>query len=55
MLLAPNALLIEGGATTKSVAVLLVVPVPPSVELMAPVVLLLVPAVVPVTLTVIEH
>lgn len=44
-----NALAIEGGATTARVAVLLVVPVPPSVELIAPVVLDLVPALVPVT------
>jgi hypothetical protein len=51
ILAAPNALLIVGGATTVSVAVLLVVPVPPSVELIAPVVLLLLPAVVPVTFT----
>jgi hypothetical protein len=36
---APNALLIVGGATTFNVAVLLVVPVPPSVDVMAPVVL----------------
>jgi hypothetical protein len=48
---APKAFAIEGGATTSTMAVLLVVPVPPSVELIAPVVLLLVPAVVPVTLT----
>src|SRR5690348_4441878 len=41
-----------GGATTMRVAVLLVVPVPPSVELTAPVVLFTVPAVVPVTVTV---
>src|SRR5215471_13249554 len=52
MLAAPNALLIVGGATTFTVAVLLVVPVPPSVELIAPVVLLASPATVPVTLTV---
>src|SRR5712691_3881786 len=39
----------NGGAITVSVAVLLVVPVPPSVELTAPVVLPLLPAVVPVT------
>src|SRR5215510_5668389 len=44
-----NALLIEGGATTVMVAVLLVLPVPPSVELMVPVVLLCKPAVAPVT------
>src|SRR5947207_15856621 len=34
-----NALLIEGAATTVSIAVLLVAPVPPSVELIVPVVL----------------
>jgi len=42
-------LLIEGGATTVMVAVLLVLPVPPSVELIVPVVLLWSPAVAPVT------
>src|SRR5215831_11202318 len=52
MLAAPNALLIVGGATIFIRAVLLVVPVPPSVELIAPVVLLASPAAVPVTLTV---
>src|SRR5436305_3173201 len=50
---APNALLIVGGATTFSVAVLLVVPVPPSVELIAPVVLLASPSTVPFTSTLI--
>ena len=55
MLAAPNALPIVGGATTASVAVLLVVPVPPFVELTAPVVLLFVPAVVPVRSTEIVH
>ena len=44
-----KTLAIDGGATTVSIAVLLVVPVPPSVEVTAPVVLLLLPAVVPVT------
>jgi len=39
MLLAPNALEICGGATTVRVAMLLVVPVPPSFEVTAPVVL----------------
>src|SRR5579864_3979677 len=48
---APKALAIEGGATTARTAVLLVAPVPPSVEVIAPVVLLLLPAVVPVTST----
>ena len=47
-----NALAIVGGATTFTRTVLLVVPVPPSVELIAPVVLLASPATVPVTLTV---
>src|SRR5947207_6603758 len=46
-----NTLAIEGGATTVNIAVLLTAPVPPSVELTAPVVLLLLPAVVPVTST----
>src|SRR5438552_504775 len=46
-----NTLAIEGGATTVNTAVLLTVPVPPSVELTALVVLLLLPAVVPVTST----
>ena len=40
-----------GGATTVRLAVLLVVPVPPSVDVIALVVLLFVPAVVPVTFT----
>jgi hypothetical protein len=51
MLIGLNALAIDGGATTVSIAVLLVVPVPPSVEVTFPVVLLLLPAVVPVTPT----
>src|SRR5437899_9736137 len=46
-----KALTIDGGATTVNTAVLLTAPVPPSVEVIAPVVLLFVPAVVPVTLT----
>src|SRR5258708_18534654 len=45
-----NNLAIDGGAVTVRIAVLLVAPVPPSVEVIAPVVLLLLPAVVPVTL-----
>jgi len=49
---APNALLIVGGATTLRVAVLLGEPVPPSVELTAPVVLFASPSTVPVTFTV---
>jgi len=52
---APNALEIVGGATTFSRAVLLVVPVPPWVEVIAPVVLLASPSTVPVTLTVKVH
>jgi hypothetical protein len=43
-------LLIVTGLTTFTVAVLLVAPVPPFVEVMAPVVLLTSPAAVPVTL-----
>jgi len=39
MVLAPNALEINGGASTVRVAMLLVVPVPPSFEVTAPVVL----------------
>jgi hypothetical protein len=46
-----NALLIVGGAITSSVTVLLVVPVPPSFEVIAPVVLLHAPAGPPVTVT----
>src|SRR5215510_3411900 len=49
MFAAPNALLIVGGASTVTVAVLLVAPVPLSVDVMAPVVLFLTPAVAPVT------
>jgi hypothetical protein len=52
MLAAPNALLIVGGATTLSVAVLLATPVPPLVEVIAPVVLTASPSTVPVTFTV---
>jgi hypothetical protein len=51
MLVGLKTFAIDGGATTLSVAVLLVAPVPPSVELTAPVVLALAPAVVPVTFT----
>jgi len=54
-LVGEKALVMLGGATTVSVAVLLVAPVPPLVELTAPVVLDLLPAVVPVTLTEIVH
>src|SRR5258708_21952698 len=46
-----NALAIVGGATTVKVMPGLATPVPPSVEVGAPIVLLLVPAVVPVTFT----
>src|ERR1051325_210087 len=51
MLAAPNVLVMDGGEATISVAVLLVAPVPPLVELTAPVVLLTVPDCVPVTFT----
>lgn len=46
-----NVFAIDGGATTVTTAVLLVAPVPPSVEVTAPVVLFCTPAAVPVTLT----
>jgi hypothetical protein len=49
MLVGLKALAIAGGATTVSTAVLLVAPVPPSVDVTASVVLLLLPALVPVT------
>src|SRR5947209_6341134 len=55
MVAAPKALLMAGGATILMVAVLLVVPVPPSVEVMAPVVLTASPAAVPVTSTLNVH
>ncbi len=55
MFAAPNALLIAGGATTFKVAVLLAVPVPPSVELIAVVVLLASPSTVPFTSTLNVH
>jgi hypothetical protein len=51
MLFGENVLVIVAGLATTSVAVLLVVPVPPSVELTAPVTLFLVPGEVPFTLT----
>src|ERR1700730_43594 len=51
MLAVANDLLIVGGPTTFSVAVLLVVPVPPLLELTAPVVLFFAPPLVPVTVT----
>jgi hypothetical protein len=47
---APNPLAIDGGATTLMLAEA-VPPVPPSMEVMLPVVLFFVPAVVPVTFT----
>src|ERR1700681_2105354 len=50
-LTAPNDLEIDGGAITVRTAVLLVAPVPLSVEVIAPVVLLLLPPVVAVTST----
>ena len=49
---APNALLITGAVNTLRVAVLLVAPVPPSVDVIAPVVLAFAPALVPITCTV---
>src|ERR1044071_3648735 len=51
MVAAPNVLVMDGGEATISVAVLLVAPVPPLVELIAPVVLVTVPDCVPVTFT----
>jgi hypothetical protein len=54
-LAAPKALAMLAGASTVRLAVLLVVPVPPSVELTALVVLLFTPAVVPVTFTLMLH
>lgn len=51
MLEAPNDLAIVGGVATESVAALLAAPVPPLVDVTAPVVLILTPAVVPVTVT----
>src|ERR1700676_1259842 len=51
MLAAPKALAIEGGASTVTVAVLLTVPGPLSVEETGPVVLASAPGAVPVTLT----
>jgi len=55
MLDVPNNLLIAGGPTTVTVAMLLVMPVPPSFEVMARVVLFWMPAVAPVTVTLNEH
>src|SRR5436305_11197955 len=55
MLAAPKPLVIVGGVATLSVAVLLVAPVPPLVELTAPVVLVTVPDCVPVTFATIVH
>jgi len=52
VLVGEKALLMLGGATTVTLAVLLLAPVPPSVELTAPVVLVFNPALVPVTLTI---
>src|SRR6266567_8289587 len=49
MVVGLNTFAMDGGASTANTAVLLVVPVPPSVEVTAPVVLLLLPALVPVT------
>lgn len=55
MVEAPNALLMVGGATTVTTAVLLVAPAPVSVELTAPVVFDLIPAEIPVTLKLTLH
>jgi hypothetical protein len=55
MVAAPNNFWIVGGPTTIRVAVLLVVPVPPSVELIAPVVLFHTPVIEPVTVTLNWH
>src|SRR6266567_1474226 len=52
---APKALLMVGGATIFSVAVLLVVPVPPSVEVIAPVVFAASPDAAPFTSTLSVH
>ena len=52
---APKALLIVGGATIFRVAVLLVVPVPPSVEVIALVVLTASPGAIPFTVTEYVH
>ena len=49
MFVAPNDFEIVGGANTVMLAVLLVAPVPPSLEVMTPVVFIFTPAVVPVT------
>src|SRR6266849_10244194 len=54
-LAAPKALIMTGGETTVTVAVLLVAPAPLSLEEIAPVVFALTPAVVPVTLVVSVH
>src|SRR5258708_30153253 len=51
MLAVAKDLLIVGGPMTFSVAVVLVVPVPPLLELTAPVVLFFAPPLVPVTVT----
>src|SRR5258708_3425527 len=51
MLLAPNALLMVGAATTVRLAVLLAAPVPPLVELTAPLVLVTPPPLVPLPST----
>jgi hypothetical protein len=50
-----NTLAIDGGASTWIVAVLLVVPVPPSVEVITLVVLTALPAAMPFTVTVSVH
>src|SRR5260370_390344 len=55
MLVGLNALLMVGGLATVRVAVLLAAPVPPLVELTAPVVLETIPVCVPVTFTAMVH
>src|SRR5262249_11415405 len=55
MLAAPNDFVNVGALATVTVAVLLVAPVPPLVDVTAPVVLFLTPAVAPVTVTVKLH
>jgi len=55
MLVGLNALVMVGGLATVRVAVLLAAPVPPLVELTAPVVLGIIPVCVPVTFTAMVH
>src|SRR5260370_39168299 len=55
MLVGLNALLMVGGLATVRVAVLLAAPVPPFVELTAPVELGIIPVCVPVTFAAMVH